>query len=289
MNKHILLIVAFLSFIVLGLPDGMLGVAWPSMSATFHIPLGSLGILMAGFTGGYVLTTALIGFVVVRVGYAVVMIGSAASLALGSIVLALAPGVVAAIVATVFLGSGAGLLDGGLNAYGAAFFRPRDLNWLHAFYGIGAALGPAIMTPMIVSGPGWRGGYVVVASVSAITLVLFFLTRRFWNRDVPGSAEGSGEDRSEVSADRAFLPPGRLRVIGLGSVAIFFLYTGLEVVAGQWAYSLFTIERGVSAARAGTWVGLYWAALTVGRIVFGWVSERVATTIILRGAPPRPA
>jgi len=284
MNKHILLIVAFLSFIVLGLPDGMLGVAWPSMSATFHIPLGSLGILMAGFTGGYVLTTALIGFVVVRVGYAVVMIGSAASLALGSIVLALAPGVVAAIVATVFLGSGAGLLDGGLNAYGAAFFRPRDLNWLHAFYGIGAALGPAIMTPMIVSGPGWRGGYVVVASVSAITLVLFFLTRRFWNRDVPGSAEGSGEDRSEVSADRAFLPPGRLRVIGLGSVAIFFLYTGLEVVAGQWAYSLFTIERGVSAARAGTWVGLYWAALTVGRIVFGWVSERVATTIILRGA-----
>ncbi|MFW5827572.1 MAG: MFS transporter, partial [Alkalispirochaeta sp.] len=101
--------------------------------------------------------------------------------------------------------------------------------------------------------------------------------------------ESTGQARSGVAADGASLPservpPGRLRIIGVGSVAIFFLYTGLEVVAGQWAFSLFTIERGMSATRAGTWVGLYWAALTVGRIVFGWVSERVATVIILRGA-----
>ncbi|MFW5694905.1 MAG: MFS transporter [Alkalispirochaeta sp.] len=284
MKTHILLVVAFLSFIALGLPDGMLGVAWPSMSAEFHIPLGSLGILMAGFTSGYVLTTALIGSLVMWLGYAVVMIGSAASLALGGLILASAPGVTAAIIATVFLGGGSGLLDGGLNAYGAAFFRPRDLNWLHAFYGIGAAVGPAVMTPMIISGPGWRGGYGVVAAVSATILVLFVVTRRAWNRDVPGAPDASGDISPTPVPDADIYSTARLRAIGTGSVAIFFLYTGLEVVAGQWAFSLFTIERGMSAARAGMWVSVYWAALTVGRIVFGWVSERVSAPLILRGA-----
>ncbi|MEX2443958.1 MAG: MFS transporter [Alkalispirochaeta sp.] len=284
MKRHVLLIVAFLSFIALGLPDGMLGVAWPSISATFHIPLGSLGILMAGFTGGYVVTTALIGSLINRMGYAVVMIGSAASLAVGGLLLAVAPWLALVIVATVFLGSGSGLLDAGLNAYGAAYFRPRDLNWLHAFYGMGAALGPAIMTPMIISGPGWRGGYVVLVAASVAVLALFVMTRRSWNREVPEEAAGGDGECARASVGPESLSTARVRVIGGGSVAIFFLYTGLEVVAGQWAFSLFTIERGISAAQAGTWVGLYWAALTVGRIVFGWVSERVAVPIILRGA-----
>ncbi|HKK48553.1 MAG TPA: MFS transporter, partial [Alkalispirochaeta sp.] len=284
MNKQIIIVVSFLSFILLGLPDGMLGVAWPSMSRAFAIPLGSLGILMAGFTAGYVITTAFIGSLIVRVGYAAVMIGSAAGLALGSVVLALAPGIVAAIIATVFLGSGSGLLDGGLNAYGAAFFRPRDLNWLHACYGIGAALGPAIMTPMIIGGPGWRGGYAVVASIATVILLLFFSTRGLWNREVHGTAVIAGGEVHPVSSDTVSVSPTRLRVIAAGSVGIFFLYTGLEVVAGQWAFSMFTIERGMSAARAGTWVGLYWAALTVGRLLFGWISERIPTTIILRSA-----
>ncbi|MFO8042806.1 MAG: MFS transporter [Alkalispirochaeta sp.] len=285
MKTQLLLIVAFFSFVVLGLPDGMLGVAWPSISTTFQIPLGSLGILMAGFTVGYVLTTALIGALITRVGYAVVMIGSVGSLALGALVLALAPGLAIAIVATVCMGTGSGLLDAGLNAYGAAYFRSRDLNWLHAFYGIGAALGPVIMTPMIISGPGWRGGYVVLVAASLATLFLFVMTRRSWNREVPGE---EGDQTNAVNRPAAVeavdLSPRRIRMIGAGSVVIFFLYTGLEVVAGQWAFSLFTIERGVSAARAGTWVGIYWAALTVGRIVFGWVSERMPVTVILRGA-----
>jgi fucose permease len=262
----------------------MLGVAWPSISTTFQIPLGSLGILMAGFTGGYVLTTAFIGSLIIRAGYAAVLIGSAASLAVGGLLLATAPWLAAAIVATVFLGIGSGLLDAGLNAYGAAYFRPRDLNWLHAFYGIGAALGPAVMTPMIISGPGWRGGYIVLVGVSSGIMALFVMTRRSWNRAVPKESSAAGEHDDRATPIPEELSQARIRTIGAGSIAIFFLYTGLEVTAGQWAFSLFTIRRGVSAAQAGTWVGMYWAALTVGRIVFGWVSERLPVTLILRGA-----
>ncbi len=303
MKKQVLLIVSFLSFIALGLPDGMLGVAWPSMSATFGIPLGSLGVLMAGFTVGYVVTTALIGSLIHHFGYAMVMIASAASLAVGGALLAGAPWLPVAMAATIFLGIGSGLLDGGLNAYGATYFRPRDLNWLHAFYGIGAALGPAIMTPMILSGPGWRGGYVVLVAVASGTLALFVLTRRSWadqparearkaaqktavgentvgaERNAPENTDGAPDETTTVPRSKI-----RLRLIAVGSVAIFFLYTGLEVVAGQWAFSLFTINRGISAARAGTWVGIYWTALTVGRILFGWVSEHLPVPVVLRGA-----
>lgn len=294
MRSNLLRIVAFLSFLALGLPDGMLGVAWPSISATFRIPLGSLGVLMAGFTVGYVVTTALIGTLIGAIGYGAVLIGSVLSIAAGGLVLALTPEFGLAVVATVFMGIGSGLLDGGLNAYGAAFFRPRDLNWLHAFYGVGATIGPAIMTPMIIAGPGWRGGYVVLAGVASVVLLLFFVTRRSWDAGTSGSnlsaqPEGAGaaEGAGGLTGDSRGTPDlssGRLRIVTTGSVAIFFLYTGMEVVAGQWAFSLFTLERGIGAARAGTWVGFYWAALTAGRIIFGWVSERIRVTTILRGA-----
>jgi fucose permease len=315
MRSNLLRIVAFLSFLALGLPDGMLGVAWPSISTTFRIPLGSLGVLMAGFTVGYVVTTALIGTLISAFGYGAVLIGSVASIASGGLVLAGAPGFGLAILATVLLGIGSGLLDGGLNAYGAAFFRPRDLNWLHAFYGVGATIGPAIMTPMIIAGPGWRGGYIVVAGVASFVTLLFVLTRRSWDLGTNGSnlpvapeatssEAGASSGSIEVAGrsvawgggttgDAADIPTvddaagpscRQVRLITAGSITIFFLYTGMEVVAGQWVFSLFTLERGIDAARAGTWVAFYWAALTAGRIVFGWISERIGVTIILRGA-----
>jgi fucose permease len=273
-DSRLLVIVAFVSFIALGLPDGSLGVAWPSMSSTFGVRLGSLGVLLGGFTVGYVVTTALIGVLITRFGFGTVMTASAAFLTFGTAGIVLFPAWTAAILCMVCLGTGSGLLDGGLNAYGAAHFRPRDLNWLHAFYGIGAALGPAIMTPMIVTGRGWQKGYIVLAAVSAVITILFVTVRSRWKStpaDMPPAHSG-------VSGGG-----GRLGLIGAGSVLLFFLYTGLEVVAGQWAFTYFTLDRGFDAATAGSWVGMYWAALTTGRILFGFVSERLAPTVILRG------
>jgi fucose permease len=278
-KKRILLIVSFLSFIALGLPDGMLGVAWPSISGAFGVPIGNLGVLMFGFTLGYVTTTALVGTIIVRFGYARVMIGAAISMTVGAVGMFLSPLWVLVIISMTAIGIGSGLLDAGLNAYGAAFFRPRDLNWLHAFYGVGATIGPAIMTPMIISDVGWPGGYGVLAVVATLITAAFVVTRASWN-ERPVHDEGTIDERPSSTHP---LGRWRVRVIAAGSVALFFLYTGLEVVAGQWAFSLFTIERGISAATAGTWVGLYWASMTIGRIVFGWVSERLPVATILRG------
>lgn len=277
MTGLLVLVVSFVSFIVLGIPDGMMGVAWPSISRTFAVPLGSLGLLMAGFTIGYVTTTALLGWIVARLGYGRVMVAAAASMTLGAAAMVFNPWWVGVLVAMTLIGTGSGLLDGGLNAYGAAYFRPRDLNWLHAFYGIGATLGPAIMTPFTFTTVGWRGGYAVLALFAAIVLIAFLVTRRRWH-----APTGASFRRSARPHDGSRGTARGVDRVAFGSILIFFLYTGIEVIAGQWAFSLLTIERSVNPATAGTWVGIYWAALTVGRIVFGWISERFPATAILR-------
>lgn len=298
MKTRILLLVSFFSFITLGMPDGMLGVAWPSISSSFDVPIGNLGILMFGFTIGYVTTTALLGTIIARLGYAKVMTTASASLTVGALGMFVAPSWIFVILSMTAIGIGSGLLDGGLNAYGAGNFRPRDLNWLHAFYGIGATIGPAIMTPMILTDIGWHGGYGFVTVVSTVVLGAFIWTRSSWNTGEPPDEPRRGGNASENASQDApkgeapkregskgesglFTSP-RATLISVGSVLLFFLYTGIEVVAGQWAFSLFTIERGVSPGRAGTWVGIYWASMTVGRIIFGWVSERVPVATILR-------
>ncbi|MFP4637529.1 MAG: MFS transporter [Spirochaetaceae bacterium] len=281
--------VAYFSFVVLGLPDGMLGVAWPSVSETFGRPLGSLGVLLFGFTAGYLLTTTVAGPLLRRLGYAGHLLRAAVLMALGGVGMAVAPSWPLMIGAAAFLGAGAGMLDGGLNAYGALQFRSRDLNWLHAAYGIGATGGPLIMTPIVASSMSWRFGYGLFAGTALLMVVAFRLSRNAFRVPVgtgkPGGEASEGRKRREPtgqSADRSAGGTGRRWVVFGGSVVVFFLYTGVEVVAGQWSYSLFTIGRGVEASQAGPWVSGYWAALTAGRVVFGWIAERFTAAFLLR-------
>jgi fucose permease len=122
----------------------------------------------------------------------------------------------------------------------------------------------------------------------------FFATRRSWQSRSEQGRRSTPAPRDVVDAVEAPEPAsdddpdqpldGRTRLVAVGSVLLFFVYTGIEVIAGQWAFSLFTIQRGVPVRQAGAWIGVYWVAMTTGRIVFGWVSERVAVLHILRGA-----
>lgn len=246
----------------------------------FGQPLGALGILVTSFTVGYLLTSFTIGALVLRFGYGSVLVASGLSMALGAAGMGLSPLWIPVLLGGVLLGAGVGLLDAGLNAYGAHHFNSRQLNWLHAGFGVGATLGPMIMSGFIQSAPGWRGGYATVAAVAAATAFIFLATLRRWNEAPRGAADGG---------DSTSARPGRsasLRDLGdpvvIGSALLFVLYAGVEVTAGQWAYSLFTIERGVDAARAARWVSVYWGALTVGRIVFGFIADRVGPIRLLR-------
>jgi fucose permease len=272
-----LLLLAYLGFVSLGLPDGLLGVGWPSMSDELGVPTSAVGFLLIAATSGYLASSVAGGFTVARVGVGWLLAGSTAlaSLALTGFATS---GLFALTVAVAFaLGLGSGAVDSGLNAYAASAFGAKHMNWLHAFFGLGVAIGPLIMTGVLQAGWSWRWGYAVVAAAQAALAVAFVLTVRAWARDAPVTA--AGEPVPAVGG-RATLA---LPAVWLGALA-FALYVAVEAGAGLWAFLLLTRGRGVSTGVAGLCVSLYWGMLFAGRLVFGLVSERAGSHRVLFGS-----
>jgi fucose permease len=176
----------------------------------------------------------------------------------------------------VFHGFGSGAIDAGLNHYVAHHFSARHMNWLHACFSIGAALGPFTMTMVLTSGTSWRAGYFIVAAVLATLAVLFACTAKRWN-DASEDMAGTSTPRQTVTLAQALRNGTVWR-----HIALFFIYTGLEALVGQWAFTLLTESRGISTATAGSWVVFYWASIAVGRVLFGFVVERLGVDRLLR-------
>jgi fucose permease len=195
------------------------------------------------------------------------------------------------VVAGVLGGLGAGAIDAAINAHAAVAFSPRVVTWLHACYGVGATVGPLLMTVAVTGPLGWRGGYGAIALILAAMTACFAATVHLWSRPAlpaapavasaaeigavePGAGEPGGGSSGLVGTLR--------RPATWAGIALFFLYTGLEVSAGQWAYSLLTESRGTTEAMAGAWVSAYWGSLTVGRIAVGGLATRLPAVALLR-------
>jgi fucose permease len=174
-------------------------------------------------------------------------------------------------------GLGAGAIDTGLNIYAATHFSPRLVNWLHACYGIGATLGPVIMTRVLTTGYPWQWGYGVVGIWQLLLAGCFILTHAWWSRhDTPPRQSLTRPVHPATHASTLRLP-----TVWLG-IAVFFLYTGLEAAAGAWVYSLLTEARGIAVTTAGTWVSVYWGGLTGGRLVSGLLVSVIPVRYLLR-------
>lgn len=275
-RRPLLALLAFLAFISLGLPDGLLGVAWPSMRETFGVPLDALGLLAAVQTAGYLTSSFLSGRLLRVMPIGTVLALSTLAAAAALLGFAVTPAWPLLLAFGFLAGLGGGAVDAGLNAYGARHFSARTLNWLHAFFGVGTTLGPLIVTAVLGSGNVWRWSYVIVGSAQLALALTFFLTRRRWVQGPPGQ-----ESAAPVPAART-RDTLRRPAVWLGMLT-FFLYTGVEAVTAQWSYSLLTLGRGVPEAAAGLFVSLYWGSLMVGRILFGAVAHRVPLVSTLRG------
>jgi fucose permease len=258
----------------LGLPDGLLGVAWPSMRSTYGLPLDALGPLLAAFTAGYVVSSFTAGPLLARWNVGSLLAAScfATGVSLFGYASAGSWGVV--ITSAGLSGIGAGAIDVGVNAHVASYHGPRLLNWMHAAYGVGAATGPLLMTSVLAAGHAWQLGYAMVAAGQLTLGTAFAASRSLWP---PPRARGG---------EPAFERVPIAHTLGLGTtwigVAAFFTYTGLEAVAGVWAYSVLTSTRGLSMERAGLGVSLFWTGLTVGRVLFGLAVDRSPVGASLR-------
>jgi len=278
-ETHVLLIgIAYAGFIVLGMSGGLLGVAWPSIRDSFGLSLDAVGTLMIAATAGYLLSSFSTGSVLSRVGVGTLLMVSSVVAGVGLLGYSLAPAWRAMVLLGLLVGMGGGAIDAGLNTYFATNHSASLMNWLHACFGLGSALGPLIMTTVLGMGRSWRWGYGVVGVLQALFALCFVFTRDQWRLAGPKLA---GASSSSPAGKVSSVDTLRLPLVWLG-IALFFIFTGTEVAAGQWLYSLFTEARGVAPGTAGLWVSVYWGSLTVGRIVFGVVVDRLGVVSSLR-------
>jgi fucose permease len=265
---------AYAAFISLGLPDGLTGVAWPSIRSTFSLPLDALGALITTGTIGYLLASFSSGRIVARIGVGWVLVLSCLATAISLIGYGFAPLWAVMVGLGLLAGLGGGAIDAGLNTYAAENFSPRTMNWLHASFGLGAATGPILMSSVLSAGQSWRVGYLLVGAAQLLLASCFAVTRSEWTAHTDGV----------TSAPVVSMPLGRtLRLSSAWlSMLLFFFYTGLEISAGQWLYTLLTEARGLLPALAGLWVSVYWGSLTAGRLLSGLILSRIGVLTLLR-------
>lgn len=252
------------TFVIVGLPDGMLGTAWPAMRHSFGVPVGDLGLILLVNTIGSVVVAAFVGRLIQQLGVSVLLAVAGSCAALGGIGYVAAPGLWLILAIGPLLGAAAGMMDGGLNTAIALTGRRRLLNLLHGFYGIGTAVRPVVVTAAILAG-SWRPAYLLLVGLDLTAAALWALH----HRRVPATGAvraptGDGADQSTYLAATWSRRPV-VSVLTLGLI-VFFLYTGLEVSAGQWETSYLRGHLDLSASSAGLAAFGYWGALTAVRI-----------------------
>ncbi|MBT4662791.1 MAG: MFS transporter [Candidatus Marinimicrobia bacterium] len=265
-----LIIISFVAFISLGLPDGLLGVAWPGIREYHDLPVDALGIILIFGTGGYMLSSFLSGMLMRRLGIGKLLSLSCAATASSLFVYASTSDWWIFVMFATISGLGAGAIDAGINTYVAKYHSSRMMQWLHASFGVGITSGPLIMTVGISMTSRWQSGYFVVSIAIAILASVFYVTKSMW---IGITASGSEDKHDEPEAslfETLKTIPAQL------SMLIFFLYTGVELGLGMWTYSLLTESRGVTPEVAGFITGSYWGMFTIGRIIAGLYASRIA-------------
>ncbi len=279
LSGHVLLLgLIYLAFVSLGLPDSVLGVAWPAMRSEFGQSLEDAGWLTMILTTCSALSGFASGFVLSRLGTGKVVVISGFMTSLALLGFALAPGFHWIVLLVIPLGLGAGSVDAGLNHFVARHYSARHMNWLHGCWGIGATIGPVVMGAALAGRFGWQGGYAVIAALQLLLALLFLRSLRLWQAEpeavAPGQAsadEGHKARHARVPAWASWLAP-----------AMYLAYTTIELGTGLWAASILIEGRGTDPARAGLWVAGFFGAIMVGRFAIGLFANRLGNRLLVR-------
>jgi fucose permease len=254
--------IAFVGLMLLGLPTGMLGIAWPSMRVSLDAPFVGLGLLVAAMTVAQFTASVASGLLRERLGTIALLLASATAASGGLAIFAIASGWWATIVASAVLGCGLGLLDAAVNTEAALRGDIRFMGALHGAWAIGASLGPPLVGATLVASDSWRPAYIIAAAAFALLGVAIYAVRSDLAAAPELEAEAPGERRI-----------GRTVILGC---ALMFVYVGIELGGGQWTYARFTADGSLSDGLAGLAVFLYWSALAAGRVALAVLGDRIA-------------
>ncbi len=261
-----LLILIYVSFISLGLPDAVLGSAWPVMHIELGLPLWSAGVIAATTSMGTVISALFSTKVIARFGTGKVTLISVLMTAVALLGFSFSHNIFLLLIFALPLGLGAGSVDTALNNYVALHYKARHMSWLHSFWGVGASLGPAIVALALTLGFSYKGGYRSIGGLQILlVLILAFSLRQWKDHDVKQVGE-------EVQSNRA-----ALKIKGVPfALLTFFLYCSLEIATGLWATTYLVQVKGLDPTKAALWGGLYYMGITVGRVLSGFITFRVS-------------
>lgn len=275
-HRHLLLALAFIAFIALGLPDALLGIAWPFMREQLNQPLAASGYLVMATTIGAALSGVVSAWAGRTLGVGRLLALSCCLTGLGLLGYSVLPSIWLMVVCAVVIGIAAGATDATVNGFVARNFSNRLMQWLHASFGIGITLGPVAMTVILAQQGPWQLGYQFHSVLQFTLAALFLTTAGLWLVKL----ELDDKSPDQTPSPSSDVTPAQMREslkqwpVWLG-LAMFFCYCGLEFSVGLWSFSLLSDVRGLSTAQAGAWVSLYWAMFTVGRIVMGLISKQL--------------
>ncbi len=273
---QLLLPIIYLAFISLGLPDSLLGSAWPSMYPLLGVPVSYAGILSMIISFGTIVSslnsdrlTRALGagrVTAISVGMtAAALFGFSISTQFWMLCLWAVP-----------YGLGAGSVDAALNNYVALHYESRHMSWLHCMWGIGTMVSPMVMGRVLAGGRPWTAGYRYIALFQIALTAVLFLSLPLWQKRTDETAEG-GTAPQALSLGQVFRLPGAKEVM-----LCFFCYCALETTAGLWASSYLTLTRGVAADTAASFASLFYIGITAGRAACGFLTLKLSDTQMIR-------
>ncbi len=270
----VLLALIYVAFISLGLPDSLLGSAWPSIYPQFRVPVSYAGIVSMIISLGTIFSSLQSDRLTRRLGTGRVMVFSVAITAVALLGFSLSGSFWILCLWAVPYGLGAGSVDASLNNYVALHYKSRHMSWLHCFWGIGATVGPYIMGFALTRGSGWSGGYRYIAILQGILTAVLVCSLPMW-KDRKADADGS---QSEVLTLKQVLAvPGAKEVM-----LCFFCYCALEQTAGLWASSYLTLYKGVPPETAASYASMFFIGITLGRGASGFLTMKLSDENMIR-------
>ena len=270
----LLLCIIYISFISLGLPDSLLGSAWPSMYNLLNVPLHYAGIVSMIISAGTVVSSIFCVRVLRRFGTGLVTMTSVFITAAALIGFSFTQSFLFLCLLAVPLGLGGGAVDSALNNYVALHYKARHMSWLHCFWGIGASLGPFIMSYFLINKDSWNLGYRSIGIIQFCLVIILIISLPLWKKDV--RTESSGKNDS-ISFKHIFTIPGVKQ-----AVAVFFSYCSIEWIAGLWSASFLVTEKGIEPEFAAKWASLHFIGITVGRFISGFITFKLTNRQMIR-------
>lgn len=278
----LLLVIIYLAFISLGLPDTVLGSAWPSIYAGFHVPMAYAGILSMLTAGSTIFTSLMSARIIRRFGTGVVTAVSVGLTAIALLGYSVSRSFWVMCLFSIPYGLGAGSVDASLNNYIALHYKARHMNWLHCFWGVGATAGPYIMGSCLAAGGTWNAGYRTIGLLQVGLVACLTAALPLWRKVAQMHAAAAPEAEAEASRKSVSLLAGFQLPGAKALFTAFFAYCALEGATGLWASSYMVLARGVDRALAAKMGALYFLGITAGRFVSGFLTARLNNRRMVR-------